>query len=172
VILYDLELNNPESLEESAISGETVANKASVDDFVGEDNPVRVVEAFIEELDLAVLGFEGVVPEATRGPSHQPATLLNIYLYGYLKPGSVEPATGTRNAPQSGVMCLTGAAEAGFQDHRRLSSRQRFSDQGSVQPICCTVPSSGPSHPRRRRHRRQQIQSPEQSRQELHGVQS
>jgi transposase len=34
-----------------------------LDDFVGEDNPVRVVDAFIEELDLAVLGFAGVVPE-------------------------------------------------------------------------------------------------------------
>ena len=38
-----------------------------LDDFVGEDNPVRVVDAFIEELDLALLGFAGVVPEAT-GP--------------------------------------------------------------------------------------------------------
>jgi hypothetical protein len=37
-------------------------------DFVGEDNPVRVVDAFIEELDLAVLGFAGVVPEATGRP--------------------------------------------------------------------------------------------------------
>src|SRR6516162_1340524 len=55
-----------------------------LDDFVGEDNPVRVVDAFIEELDLAVLGFAGVVPEATGRPSHHPATLLKIYLYGYL----------------------------------------------------------------------------------------
>ena len=55
-----------------------------LDDFVGEDNPVRVVDAFIEELDLAVLGFAGVVPEATGRPSYHPATLLKIYLYGYL----------------------------------------------------------------------------------------
>src|SRR5262249_21936606 len=53
-------------------------------DFVGEDNPVRVVDAFIEELDLALLGFAGVVPEATGRPSYHPATLLKIYLYGYL----------------------------------------------------------------------------------------
>ena len=39
-----------------------------LDDFVGEDNPVRVVDAFIEELDLALLGFAGVVPEATGRP--------------------------------------------------------------------------------------------------------
>ena len=55
-----------------------------LDDFVGEDNPVRVVDAFIEEVDLAVLGFAGVVPEATGRPSYHPATLLKIYLYGYL----------------------------------------------------------------------------------------
>ena len=44
-----------------------------LDDFVGEDNPVRVVDAFIEELDLALLGFAGVVPEATGRPSYHPA---------------------------------------------------------------------------------------------------
>jgi transposase len=55
-----------------------------LDDYVGENNPVRVVDAFIDELDLAVLGFAGVVPEATGRPSYHPATLLKIYLYGYL----------------------------------------------------------------------------------------
>jgi transposase len=55
-----------------------------VDDYVGEDNPVRAVEAFVDELDLAELGFAGVVPEATGHPSYYPATLIKIYLYGYL----------------------------------------------------------------------------------------
>lgn len=55
-----------------------------LDDYVGEDNSVRVVEAFIDELDLGALGFAGVVPEATGRPSYHPATLLKIYLYGYL----------------------------------------------------------------------------------------
>ena len=55
-----------------------------LDDYVAEDNPVRVVEVFIDELDLAQLGFQGVVPEATGRPSYHPATLLRIYLYGYI----------------------------------------------------------------------------------------
>src|SRR5215467_2013566 len=55
-----------------------------LDDYVGEDNPVGVVETFVDELDLAALGFAGVVPEATGRPSYHPATLLKIYLYGYL----------------------------------------------------------------------------------------
>ncbi len=57
---------------------------ASLDDYVVEDNPVRVVEAFIEELDLGALGFDGVEPAATGRPAYHPSTLLRIYLYGYL----------------------------------------------------------------------------------------
>jgi transposase len=55
-----------------------------LDDYVGEENPVRVIDAFVDELDLAALGFDGVVPEATGRPSYHPVTLLKIYLYGYL----------------------------------------------------------------------------------------
>lgn len=54
----------------------------TIDDYVGEDNPVRVVDA----LDLAALGFHGVVPEETGRPSYHPATILKIYIYGYLNP--------------------------------------------------------------------------------------
>ena len=55
-----------------------------LDDYVTENNPVRVIEAFIDELDLARLGFDGIVPETTGRPACHPATLLKIYLYGYL----------------------------------------------------------------------------------------
>jgi transposase len=55
-----------------------------LEDYVREDNPVRVVDVFIDELDLGALGFAGVVPEATGRPAYHPATLLKIYLYGYL----------------------------------------------------------------------------------------
>ena len=55
-----------------------------LDDFVGEDNPIRVVDAFVGELDLAALGFKGVAPAATGRPSYHPALLLKIYIYGYL----------------------------------------------------------------------------------------
>src|SRR3977135_3850269 len=55
-----------------------------LDDYVTQDNPVRVIEVFIDELDLGAVGFAGVVPEATGRPAYHPATLLKIYLYGYL----------------------------------------------------------------------------------------
>jgi transposase len=56
----------------------------SLEDYICEDNPVRVVEVFVEELDLGTLGFDGVEPEATGRPAYHPATLLKIYIYGYL----------------------------------------------------------------------------------------
>jgi len=55
-----------------------------VEDYVGPDNPVRVVEAFVEQLDLPALGFEGCRPQAMGRPAYHPAVLLKLYLYGYL----------------------------------------------------------------------------------------
>jgi transposase len=51
-----------------------------VDDYVAEDNLVRAVDAFVDALDLAALGFEGVEPAATGRPAYHPATLLKIYV--------------------------------------------------------------------------------------------
>ena len=56
----------------------------SLEDCVSEENPVRVIEVFIDELDLAALGFAGMTPAAMGRPSYHPSTLLKIYLYGYL----------------------------------------------------------------------------------------
>ena len=55
-----------------------------LDDYLGDDNPVRAIDVFVDELDLAKLGFGGVEPEATGRPAYHPATLLKIYVYGYL----------------------------------------------------------------------------------------
>jgi len=57
---------------------------ATIDEYVCEENPVRVIDAFVGALDLAALGFEDVEPEATGRPAYHPATMLKIYLYGYL----------------------------------------------------------------------------------------
>ena len=55
-----------------------------LDDYVAEDNPVRAVDAFVEGLDLGKLGFGRVVPLEQGRPGYRPATLLKIYIYGYL----------------------------------------------------------------------------------------
>lgn len=55
-----------------------------VDDYIGIDNPVRVIDVFVDELDLAELGFKGIKPATTGRPSYHPGVMLKIYIYGYL----------------------------------------------------------------------------------------
>lgn len=55
-----------------------------LDDYVAEDNPVRVIDVFVDSLDLATLGFDGIKPAATGRPAYHPSVLLKIYIYGYL----------------------------------------------------------------------------------------
>ena len=56
----------------------------SLDDYVGPENPVRFIEAFVEGLDLPAAGFARVEPEETGRPGYRPADLLKLYIYGYL----------------------------------------------------------------------------------------
>jgi transposase len=55
-----------------------------LDDYIAEDNPVRAVDAFVDELDLRAAGFKGADPAETGRPSYHPAVLLKLYIYGYL----------------------------------------------------------------------------------------
>jgi transposase len=55
-----------------------------LDDYIGCDNPVRAIDVFVDELRLGDLGFDGVQPQATGRPGYHPATLLKLYVYGYL----------------------------------------------------------------------------------------
>lgn len=57
---------------------------ACLEDYVEADNPVRIIDAFVGELDLAELGFERVQPAATGRPGYAPGTMLKLYVYGYL----------------------------------------------------------------------------------------
>src|SRR5271156_4572616 len=56
----------------------------AVDDYVGSDNPVRFIDAFVDGLDLVKAGFERVQPKATGRPGYAPGYLLKLYIYGYL----------------------------------------------------------------------------------------
>jgi transposase len=55
-----------------------------LEDYVAEDNPVRIVDVFVEHLDLGKLGFNGAEPAITGRPSYHPSALLKLYIYGYL----------------------------------------------------------------------------------------
>ena len=64
--------------------GQTTLLPECLDDWIDENNPVRVIDAFVEALNLAELGFSGVEPEATGRPAYHPSVLLKLYIYGYL----------------------------------------------------------------------------------------
>jgi len=91
---------------------------ACLDEYVSEDNPVRVIDVFVDELNLRALGFERVIPQATGRPAYHPAALLKIYIYGYLNriPSSrrLEQETG-RNLE---LMWLTGQLQP---DHKTIA---------------------------------------------------
>ena len=86
----------------------------SLEDYVSEENPVRVIEVFIDELDLAALGFSGMTPAATGRPAYHPATLLKIYLYGYLN--RIQSSRRLERETQRNVelMWLTGRLSPDF----------------------------------------------------------
>ena len=85
-----------------------------LDDNVTQNNPVRVIEAFVDELDLTTLGFEGVVPEATGRPAYHPATLLKIYVYGYLNRVQSSRRLERETQHNVEVMWLTGRLTPDF----------------------------------------------------------
>ena len=55
-----------------------------LEDWIGDDNPVRAIDVFVDELDLGGLGFDRVEPLATGRPAYHPADMLKLYIYGYL----------------------------------------------------------------------------------------
>jgi transposase len=69
---------------EEADRGQWTLLPECLDDFIDDSNPVRVIDAFVDALDLAKMSFEGVEPAATGRPSYHPLVLLKLYIYGYL----------------------------------------------------------------------------------------
>jgi len=69
---------------EGADRGQSALFPECLEDWIDEDNPVRVIDVFVDELDLGELGFGGVDPKATGRPSYHPSALLKLYVYGYL----------------------------------------------------------------------------------------
>src|ERR1700688_2016289 len=69
---------------EEADRGQCTLLPECLDDFIDESNPVRVIDVFVDALDLAEMSFEGVEPAATGRPSYHPSVLLKLYIYGYV----------------------------------------------------------------------------------------
>jgi transposase len=140
----------------------------SLDDFVDESNPVRVIDAFVDALDLAELGFEGVEPAATGRPSYHPSIHLKLYIYGYLNRVQSSRRLEREAGRNVEVMWLLGRL---VPDHKTIADFRK--DNGAaIRKVCARFVElcrqMGLLTYGERGHRRQQVQSRQQSRPELH----
>jgi transposase len=103
-----------------------------LEDWIIEDNPVRVIDAFVGELDLGELGFSGVDPEATGRPSYHPSVLLKLYIYGYLNRVQSSRRLEREAGRNVEVMWLTGRL---VPDHKTIADFRK--DNGkAIRQVC------------------------------------
>src|SRR5580692_11784315 len=112
--------------------GQTTLFPECLEDWIGEDNPVRVVDVFVEELDLAELGFGGVDPEATGRPSYHPSILLKLYIYGYVNRVQSSRRLEHEAGRNVELMWLTGRL---VPDHKTIADFRK--DNGpAIKKVC------------------------------------
>ena len=103
-----------------------------LEDWIGEDNPVRTIDVFVDELELAELGFGGVDPEATGRPSYHPSALLKLYIYGYLNRVQSSRRLEREGGRNVEVMWLTGRLAP---DHKTIADFRK--DNGpAIRKVC------------------------------------
>lgn len=109
-----------------------------LDDYITENNPVRVVDVFVDELDLGKLGFEGVAPAATGRPAYHPAILLKLYIYGYLN--RIQSSRRLEKESQRNVelMWLTGRL---MPDFKAIANFRKAPAATQIPPVMATSKS-------------------------------
>ena len=112
--------------------GQSTLFPECLEDWVDEDNPVRVIDAFVDKLDLSRVGFDGVVPEATGRPSYHPAALLKLYIYGYLNRVQSSRRLEREAGRNVEVMWLTSRL---IPDHKTIADFRKDSG-GAIKQVC------------------------------------
>ena len=103
---------------------------------------MRAIDVFVDELDLRGLGFEGVVAETTGRPAYHPATMLKIYVYGYVNRIASSRRLERETQRNVEMMWLTGRLTPDFKTIADFRKRQRPSDPRGVPAIRRAVPKS------------------------------
>jgi len=103
-----------------------------LDDWIDENNPVQVIDVFVDELDLGELGFDGVAPEATGRPSYHPSVLLKLYIYGYLNRVQSSRRLEREALRNVEVMWLTGRLGP---DHKTIADFRK-DNGGAIGQVC------------------------------------
>ena len=111
---------------------QTTLFPACVDDWIGADNPVRVIDAFVERLDLLELGFDGVEPASTGRPSYHPSMLLKLYIYGYLNRVQSSRRLEREAGRNVELMWLVGRL---VPDHKTIADFRR-DNGGAIRQVC------------------------------------
>src|SRR2546421_10150299 len=103
-----------------------------LEDWIDEDNPVRVIDVFVGGLDLAELRFCGVDPEATGRPSYHPSVLLKLYIYGYLNRVQSSRRLEREAGRNVEVMWLTGRL---VPDHKTIADFLKDNSE-AIRKVC------------------------------------
>jgi len=112
--------------------GQSTLFPECLEDWICEDNPVRAIDVFVDELELAELGFGGVEPEATGRPSYHPSALLKLYIYGYLNRVQSSRRLEREGGRNVEVMWLTGRLAP---DHKTIADFRK--DNGpAIRKVC------------------------------------
>src|ERR1700720_2456172 len=112
--------------------GQSTLFPECLDDWVDEDNPVRVIDVFVDALDLGALDFGGVDPKATGRPSYHPSILLKLYVYGYLNRVQSSRRLEREAGRNVEVMWLTGRL---VPDHKTIADFRK--DNGrAIRQVC------------------------------------
>jgi len=141
--------------------GQSTLFPECVEDWISEDNPVRVIDLFVDALDLGEMAFEGVDPAATGRPAYHPSVLLKLYIYGYLNRVQSSRRLEREAGRNLEVMWLLGRLAP---DHKTIADFRK--DNGAaVRKVCARLVElcrdMGLSDDDERRHRRQQVQGGE-----------
>ncbi len=112
--------------------GQSTLFPECLEDWIEENNPVQAIDVFVDELDLAELGFDGVAPEATGRPSYHPSVLLKLYIYGYLNRVQSSRRLEREAGRNVEVMWLTGRL---VPDHKTIADFRK--DNGrAIRQVC------------------------------------
>src|SRR5260221_3321254 len=112
--------------------GQSTLFPECLEDWICEDNPVRAVDVFVDELDLAELGFGGVDPEATGRPSYHASVLVKLYIYGYLNRVQSSRRLEREAGRNVEVMWLTGRLAP---DHKTIADFRK-DNGGAIRRVC------------------------------------
>lgn len=112
---------------EDTARGQTALFPDRLDDWIGEDHVVRVVDLFVDELDLLALGFAHSAPARTGRPGHHPAVLLKLFIYGYLHRIPSSPRLEREAGWNVELMWLTGRLVL---DHKTIADFRRDNGPG------------------------------------------